>query len=71
MDNNLRIEKTLEALEEVIIQAVGEKNVGRCPALRILRRTISNIEAANNMSIASEVGITIESGERCPHLKKG
>lgn len=71
METNIHIEKTLEALEEAAIQAVGEKNAERCPVLRILRKTISNVKASNNLDVALEVGIAFEPDAKCPCIKKG
>jgi len=68
-DNN-KIEKTLEALQEAVIDAVGEKNAERCPAIRILRSTITNVKASNNLEVRLEVGIAFEPKAKCPCLKK-
>ena len=70
MEQDLRLEKTLETLRDTFAKRLPKDVRSTCPALVLLNETIELIKTENSSRIADELGISSVSFS-CPRSKKG
>jgi len=66
----IHVEKTLEALLEQMISAVGEENASCCPAVQLLHQALSNMKSENNAQLRYELGILPTCTGGCPACRR-
>ncbi len=68
---NIRLEKTLEAMLEQMIQTVGATRAQRCPCILLASKALDRLKSANNAEIVLELDMLPEADWACPSCRKG
>jgi len=67
---DIRLEKTLEAMLDQMTQTIGPKKAERCPCILLVSKALDRLKSTNNAEIVLELDMLPEADSACPSCRR-